>query len=78
MMVDSEYITVYARVWRPKEDDDGGWVDDYASSNVVMKRADFQRWLAGDKGGVVLTIDDGQWQAVKLENIVEMSAPECK
>ena len=78
MMGEGEYITVYARVWRPKEDDDGGWVDDYASSNVVMKRAGFQRWLAGDKGGVVLTIDDGQWQAVKLENIVEMSAPECK
>ncbi|WP_125579170.1 hypothetical protein [Lacticaseibacillus suibinensis] len=78
MMGEGEYITVCARLWQPKENDDGDWVDDYSVSNVVMKRADFQRWLAGDKGGVVLTIDDGQWQAVKLDNIVDMSASECK
>lgn len=78
MMDEGEYITVCARLWQPKEDDDGGWVDDYTAQNVVMKRADFQRWLAGDKGSVVLTIEDGQWLAVKLENIIEISAPESK
>lgn len=77
-MAEDEYITVHARLWQPKENDDGDWVDDYTASNVVMRRADFQRWLAGDKGGVVLTIEDGQWFAVKLENIVQMSAPEQK
>lgn len=77
-MAEGEYITVLARLWQPKEDDDGGWTDDYTASNVVMKSADFQRWLAGDKGGVVLTIEDGQWLAIKLENIVQMSAPEQK
>ena len=73
-MTEGEYITVYARLWQPEEDN----VDNYSGSNVVMRRADFQRWLAGDKGGVVLTIEDGQWLAVKLENIIEMCAPEPK
>lgn len=78
MMGEGEYITVYARLWQPKENDDGDWVDDYAAQNIVIKRSDFKRWLAGDKGGAVLTIEDGRWFAVKLENIVQMSAAEPK
>jgi hypothetical protein len=61
-------------LWQPEEEN----VDTYNMVNVVIKRSDFKRWLAGDKGGAVLTVDDGKWLAVKLENIVQMSAAEPK
>ena len=73
-MTEGEYLTVYAMLWQPEEEN----VDTYNMVNVVIKRSDFKRWLAGDKGGAVLTIDDGKWLAVKLENIVQMSAAEQK
>lgn len=73
-MTEGEYLTVYAMLWQPEEEN----VDTYNMVNVVIKRSDFKRWLAGDKGGAVLTVDDGKWLAVKLENIVQMSALEQK
>ncbi|MCI1894783.1 MAG: hypothetical protein LKJ01_08420 [Lactobacillus sp.] len=73
-MTEGEYLTVYAMLWQPEEEN----VDTYNMVNVVIKRSDFKRWLAGDKGGAVLTVDDGKWLAVKLENIVQMSAAEPK
>ncbi|MFD1398618.1 hypothetical protein ACFQ41_04800 [Lacticaseibacillus suilingensis] len=73
-MTEGEYLTVYAMLWQPEEEN----VDTYNMVNVVIKRSDFKRWIAGDKGGAVLTVDDGKWLAVKLENIVQMSAAEPK
>ena len=73
-MTEGEYLTVYAMLWQPEEEN----VDTYNMVNVVIKRSDFKRWIAGDKGGAVLTVDDGKWLAVKLENIVQMSALEQK
>lgn len=73
-MNEGEYLTVYAMLWQPEEEN----VDTYNMVNVVIKRSDFKRWIAGDKGGAVLTVDDGKWLAVKLENIVQMSAAEPK